>query len=79
MQPFVGFMKTTPKITTNYEVEYVLKVPLSELTKTNSIHNKTVRGRDGKLYEVPCYFVKDEIIWGATAMMLSELIAIISG
>lgn len=78
VQPFVGFMKNDPQLSTNYEVESVLKVPVSELTGADSIQYKTIKGRDGKWYEVPCYFVQDEIIWGATAMMLSELIAIIS-
>ncbi|MCB2208015.1 MAG: CoA pyrophosphatase [Bacteroidetes bacterium] len=76
--PFVGYISSQPKLSTNYEVESVLKVPVSELTGTDSIQYKTVKGRDGQLYEVPCYFVQDEIIWGATAMMLSELTAIIS-
>jgi len=78
VQPFVGYMKNDPLLTTNYEVESVLKVPVSELIKTDSIQYKTIKARDGKFYEVPCYFVQNEIIWGATAMMLSELTAIIS-
>ncbi len=78
VQPFVGYMKNAPQLTTNYEVESVIKVSLSELTHPEAIQNKTIRSRDGQLYEVPCYFINKEIIWGATAMMLSELIAIIS-
>jgi 8-oxo-dGTP pyrophosphatase MutT (NUDIX family) len=78
VQPFVGYVNNDPQLTTNCEVESVLKVPVSELTGTDSIQYKTVKGRDGEWYEVPCYFVQDEIIWGATAMMLSELTAIIS-
>lgn len=76
--PFVGYISSQPKLSSNYEVEKVISASLSEFTQTDSIQFKTIRGRDGKLYEVPCYIVQDEIIWGATAMMLSELIAIIS-
>jgi 8-oxo-dGTP pyrophosphatase MutT (NUDIX family) len=79
VQPFVGFLKTDPRLTTNYEVESVIRVPVSELIKTDAIQYKTIEGRGGNFYEVPCYFIQNEIIWGATAMMLSELIAIIRG
>lgn len=78
VHPFVGYISFCPKLTTNYEVEKVLSVSLSELTNPNVIQNKSIEGRDGQHYNVPCYFVQDEIIWGATAMMLSELIAIIT-
>ena len=75
--PYVGCINYDPGLNTNSEVEKVIKVPLSELTNPNLLIEKTVDGRDGKQYNVPCYFIQDEIIWGATAMMLSELIAII--
>jgi 8-oxo-dGTP pyrophosphatase MutT (NUDIX family) len=78
VQPFIGYMKNDPQLITNYEVESVIKVSLNDLTHPKAIQNKTIRSRNGQLYEVPCYFINDEIIWGATAMMLSELIAIIS-
>jgi 8-oxo-dGTP pyrophosphatase MutT (NUDIX family) len=76
--PFVGYISSQPKLSTNYEVEKVISASLSEFTQPDAIRYKTIKGRDGQLYEVPCYMVQDEIIWGATAMMLSELIAIIS-
>lgn len=75
--PFVGYVKTNPELHTNYEVESILKVSLNELTNPDSIEVKTVNGRDGNVYEVPCYFIQNEIIWGATAMMISELTSII--
>lgn len=78
VQPFVGYLKNKPELRTNYEVESVLKVSFDDLCKTDSIQHKIVKGRDGQLYEVPCFYIQNEIIWGATAMMLSELIAILS-
>ena len=75
--PNVGYINYNPVLNTNSEVEKVLKVKLSELTDPKLLIQKSVKGRDGKQHEVPCYFIQNEIIWGATAMMLSELIAII--
>ena len=75
--PHVGYINYDPVLNTNSEVEKVLKVKLSELTDPNLLIEKSVKGRDGQQHEVPCYFIQNEIIWGATAMMLSELIAII--
>ncbi len=76
--PFVGYISSEPELNINYEVEKVIKVSLNELTHKDAIQYKTINGRDGQFYEVPCYFVQGEIIWGATAMMLSELISIVN-
>jgi 8-oxo-dGTP pyrophosphatase MutT (NUDIX family) len=76
VHPFVGYLKSLPGLRTNYEVERVIQVPLKELTHPNAIQHKTIKSRDGQYYEVPCYFIQSEIVWGATAMMLSELVAI---
>jgi len=75
--PYVGYVNYDPGLNTNSEVEKVLKVKLSELTNPNLLIEKSIKGHDGKQYKVPCYFIQNEIIWGATAMMLSELLVII--
>ncbi len=75
--PFVGYVNAHPHVTINSEVEKVMKVSLNELTNPNLPIEKTIRGHDGQLYKVPCYYIQNETIWGATAMMLSELLAVI--
>jgi 8-oxo-dGTP pyrophosphatase MutT (NUDIX family) len=75
--PFVGYVDSDPVVTINSEVEKVLKVPLSELSSPDLPVEKIIKGHDGQSYAVPCYFIQNEIIWGATAMMLSELLAVI--
>ena len=75
--PYVGYINHDPDLNTNSEVEKVLKIKLNELTNPDLLIEKMIYGRDGKKYEVPCYFIQNEIIWGATAMILSELLAII--
>ncbi|MDR2010406.1 MAG: CoA pyrophosphatase [Bacteroidales bacterium] len=53
-----------------YEVNCILKVNLIELFKTKTSRIINVRGED---IEVPCYIVDNHIVWGATAMVLSEM------
>lgn len=77
VQPFVGFTNSLPELSTNYEVERVLHVPVKKLFQADTIQHKTIKSRDGQYYEVPCFYIENEIVWGATAMMLSELVAII--
>ncbi len=75
--PFVGYINYDPDVHANDEVEKPLKIPISELADPRFPVNKDITGHDGKTYSVPCYYIQDEIIWGATAMMLSEMLAII--
>lgn len=54
-------------------MDMVLEVPIDLFLKPETRVVSTIRLRDGlTLKEVPCYEVNDHLIWGATAMMLSE-------
>ena len=75
--PYVGYINYEPELHNNDEVEKPLKVPLQELLNPEFPVEKTIRGHDGQNYLVPSYYIQNEIIWGATAMMLSELLAVI--
>jgi len=75
--PFVGYAKERPLYNlSRQEVAYVLEVPLSSLLHES---RKTVTdvispAVPGVTREVKAYKLEDgTIIWGATAMMLSEL------
>jgi 8-oxo-dGTP pyrophosphatase MutT (NUDIX family) len=75
--PYVGYINYEPEVSANSEVEKPLKIPISELLDPVFPVNKEITGKDGNIYSVPCYYIQNEIIWGATAMMLSELLAIL--
>ncbi len=77
VMPYVGYLNYEPVLQANSEVDRPIKVTISELTDPNFPVEKIIKGHDGKLYPVPCYYIQDEIVWGATAMMLSELLAVI--
>lgn len=70
IHPFVGWLPEKPdfKINTN-EVEKLILFPLDRfLSPPDEVEMETVRGK----LKVPCVQFENEIIWGATAMLLSE-------
>lgn len=76
VHPFVGSIDAAPDLRpTDDEVEQVLQVPLDHLL--NPATRKTeLRRLDGSDVEVPYYDVAGHTVWGATAMMLAEFLAV---
>jgi len=70
IQPFVGWLTEKPQFVINRnEVEKIVLFPLYKyMTAREYIDIKTISGK----LQVPCIKYKQEIIWGATAMILSE-------
>ena len=79
VDPFVGFTETTPKfIPQEDEVQNILEVPVSELIRPENLKMKHLVVREGfTLKDVPYFHLMNKTVWGATAMMLSELIEVI--
>jgi len=75
--PIVGFSTERPDFIGNDEVDKILEVDVDELLNPITKTTKTIHHRLGKLVDVPCYFIENEIIWGATAMMVGELLEVI--
>lgn len=75
--PIIGFSTSRPDFKGNYEVAKLVEVKVSDLINPLTKTTRTIQHRLGKLVDVPCYLVEGEIIWGATAMMVSELIELI--
>lgn len=70
IHPFVGWINKNPEFTINQnEVEKTISFPLKLIT--NSFEEVELETFTGTL-KVPCIRFEDEIIWGATAMILSE-------
>ncbi len=76
--PIVGYAKNRPDFKGNDEVDKILEVELNHLLDPKTKTTKTIHHRLGKLVDIPCYYIQGEIIWGATAMMLGELLAVIN-
>ncbi len=76
--PFVGFVTEKPDFKVdNTETKEVVEVKLEDFLNPASQTVKTIHHRTGKDVEVPCFYLNNKIVWGATAMILSELLAII--
>ncbi|NQU35950.1 MAG: CoA pyrophosphatase [Bacteroidetes bacterium] len=75
--PIIGATYETPTFSINREVEKVLEVNMEELINPNNYTQKKIQHRNGNEVDVPCYFIQDEIVWGATAMIISELLDVI--
>lgn len=71
--PFLGLLNTKPKFKTNEEVEQLIEVNVKELLDENSITSKNLTTSYMKNVDVPCFKLNDYTVWGATAMMLSEI------
>lgn len=75
--PFVGLMRELPEIQINpNEVDEVFSVPLDSLLAGGLLRHHT-RQFGGKSFRVPYWDVHEVPLWGATAMILSELLALL--
>jgi 8-oxo-dGTP pyrophosphatase MutT (NUDIX family) len=75
--PFVGYISETPHfIPDPTEVHEVFGIDIHKLLMKSSLQFREVSGK-GYRVEVPCYFCDNRLIWGATSMMLNELLEVI--
>jgi 8-oxo-dGTP pyrophosphatase MutT (NUDIX family) len=71
--PFVGYTPHRPLFRTDKkEVQRLIETDLDDLLNDNNIKTKVFRIHSGIKISTPCYEIKGDVIWGATAMMLSE-------
>jgi 8-oxo-dGTP pyrophosphatase MutT (NUDIX family) len=79
VHPFVGMLNYTPKfIPQPSEVKSILEIPLKLLQDPNTIRSTHLKlSKQITLKNVPYYHIQNHIIWGATAMMLSEFLEVI--
>jgi 8-oxo-dGTP pyrophosphatase MutT (NUDIX family) len=71
--PFLGYSSSKPNFILNHEVAKTIEVLVSDLLDEKNITSVTLDASYMKKMEVPCFKIQDFIIWGATAMMLSEI------
>jgi len=75
--PFVGYIQKQPNYKPDItEVTEVFDLSLNELMKEECFQFQPVISRS-KQVKVPCFVTQNRLIWGATAMILNELLEII--
>jgi 8-oxo-dGTP pyrophosphatase MutT (NUDIX family) len=77
VHPFIGFLSQRPDyIVSHKEVAHIIELPIDELLHPERKTSAEVTSAADKNFRriVPAYkLVDDSIIWGATAMIISEL------
>jgi 8-oxo-dGTP pyrophosphatase MutT (NUDIX family) len=72
--PFFGVVSKRPQyILEEKEVERIIEIPLKQVLSDDFISTKTITTSYATNLEVPVFKFQGEVIWGATAMMLSEI------
>jgi len=77
VEPFITLGTAAPNVELDpREVDRVFSIPLSKLIDGSLIQQTSIETTYGTLV-VPAYHWDGEIIWGATAMMTAELVALL--
>lgn len=78
VQPFVGYCEEAPDFLANpREVEQILRVPIEVLLDDAYRKRKDIVIHPELTVNAPYFAVDHHVVWGATAMMLSELAEIL--
>jgi 8-oxo-dGTP pyrophosphatase MutT (NUDIX family) len=76
VHPFIGYCAEKPVFKINKkEVNYLIFCTLQQMIKLNI--SFTSMSYKSNTYKVPYFDISNEMVWGATAMILSELIEIL--
>lgn len=76
--PIIGITKSQPDFKTDQrEVEALLVTDISIFQQTENIVKQQFIVRDTIIDDIPCYKMGSHFVWGATAMILSELLELI--
>ncbi len=72
--PFVGYL-AKPQIfhIDPVEIDHLIEIDLRDFLNPVSKTEKIIHHRTGINVSVPCFYLNNEIVWGATAMVLNEL------
>ena len=74
VHPFVGITAEDPLFLPQHgEVAEVLTMPLRLLLSDETVSERTLTLGSGLTRRMPCFELQGHAVWGATAMMLSEL------
>lgn len=78
VQPVVGWVDAAPVwVPQVTEVASVIETPLGDFVRGHYKGMSKIMRRAGEEWEVPSYLIQGHVVWGATAMMLSELASLL--
>ena len=71
--PFMGISVKKPEFNSNEEVASLIEVSLKDIMVDSNIVEMPISTSYAKNINVPCFYLNNRVVWGATAMMLSEI------
>jgi 8-oxo-dGTP pyrophosphatase MutT (NUDIX family) len=77
VQPVIAWVHDANWLANKYEVAQLLEVPIHQLFQTNVIKKKSMEFSPGMPVEVPYFDIQGHVVWGATAMIISELLSVL--
>ena len=78
--PVVGYQESRPEFKADpKEVAKIIELDMEDLLDQRNMMVKTITVRSGLTLQAPSFCIEGNIIWGATAMILSELREIVAG
>jgi len=76
--PYIGFSDIKPDFHKDpTEVQELIEIDIAALLNKENRNTRKITFIDGASVNVPCYTCGGMIIWGATAMILSEFLALL--
>lgn len=77
--PFVGHLEHAPSfIPQESEVASIVSFPINRLLAADIIDTKDLQVRNNIMKDVPYYKLNEHVLWGATAMITSEIVELIN-
>lgn len=80
VNPFIGKLHSKPNwLPDKHEVESVIEFPITDLLNPSLKDRRRITIGKNMFIDAPCYIINGQILWGATAMIFSELESILRG
>lgn len=74
VQPYLGIAERTPQfVKQESEVEEILEVTLKDFLNDRNLIEKELSTSYAKNVLVPAFYLNEQVVWGATGMMLNEV------
>jgi len=78
--PTIGILNSRPQFRPDHrEVAAIIEVPLPQLLNESIVKTKTLTNSGGISIEAPYYDIEGHVVWGATAMIISEFLYLLKG
>lgn len=78
--PVLGYLEEKPELVPDmHEVEAILEVPFKHFFQKESLKEGNIPVGNGYKIKAPYFDVEGHVVWGATAMILNEMMEVVNG